>query len=214
MATVDELKVKITADTSQYEKSISRVKSSLNGLAKTIGAAFSITALTAFTKSCLKAASDLEEVQNVVDVAFGNMSKDAEEFAANSIRAFGITELQAKQVGSTFMAMANAIGLSKKNATAMSLSLTALAADMSSFYNVSLGTAQTALEGIFTGYGRALRQFGVVLDENTLEEYRLAQGIEKAYTAMTVAEKVTLRYNYAMTALSQAQGDYARTSGS
>ena len=212
--TTEELKVIISAETAKYDKAIKKVTQSTNKLQKTLSRAFGFTALAAFSKSCLQAASDLEEVQNVVDVSFGEMSDSANEFAKNAIASFGITELQAKQLSSTFMAMSNSIGLMPTNARDMSLSLTALAADMSSFYNVTLEAAQSALEGIFTGQTRALRQYGVVIDEATLSEYALSQGIQKSVSSMTNAEKVTLRYNYVMHALSNVIGDYTRTSGS
>ena len=212
--TIDELKVIINAETKGYDKAIKKVTQSTKSLQKTLSRAFGVTALVAFSKSCLEAASDLEEVQNVVDVSFGSMADSAEEFAKSAMASFGITELQAKRVSSTFMAMSNSIGLTKGTARDMSLSLTALAADMSSFYNVSLESAQNALQGIFTGNTRALRQYGVVIEDATLQEYALSQGISKSVSTMTAAEKITLRYNYTMNALSNVIGDYTRTSGS
>lgn len=212
--TTEELRVIISAETSKYDKAIKKVQKSATSLQKVLGRTFSITALTLFGKKCLDAASDLEEVQNVVDVAFGDMAEEANQFAKTAIRSFGITELQAKKLSSTFMAMTTSMGIGKQTAKTMSLSLTALAADMSSFYNVDLGTAQNALEGVITGNTRALRQFGVVITDTTLQEYALSKGIKKSVGSMSSAEKAALRYNYAVHALSLSIGDYSRTSNS
>ena len=44
--------------------------------------------------------------------------------------------------------------------------------------------------------------------------YALSQGITKSYSAMSQAERVALRYSFVLNATKNAQGDFARTSGS
>ncbi len=112
------------------------------------------------------------------------------------------------------MAMGNSMGISSETAKKMSINMSSLAADMASFYNTYYESMQSALEGIYTGNTRALRQYGIVVSEATLEQYRLEQGISKSYSAMSEAEKIQLRYNYVLKATANAQGDFARTSGS
>ena len=159
-------------------------------------------------------ASDLEEVQNVVDVSFGSMADEVEAFANAAVRSYGISALTAKRMASTFMAMSNGMGIAQEAGKNMSLQLTALAGDMASFYNVGQDIAQTALTSIFTGETESLKKFGIVLTETNLEAFALSQGIKKSYQAMSQAEKVALRYNYVLNATKNAQGDFARTSGS
>ena len=159
-------------------------------------------------------ASDLEEVQNVVDVSFGDMSDEVEKFANSAIQNFGMSALTAKRMASTFMSMANGMGLAAKDGKNMSLQLTALAGDMASFYNVEQDVAQTALNSIFTGETESLKKFGIVLTEANLNAFALSRGITKSYNAMSQAEKVALRYQYVLKATANAQGDFARTSSS
>lgn len=159
-------------------------------------------------------ASDLEEVQNVVDVSFGDMSDEVEKFANSAVQNFGMSALTAKRMASTFMSMANGMGLAAKDGKNMSLQLTALAGDMASFYNVEQDVAQTALNSIFTGETESLKKFGIVLTEANLNAFALSRGITKSYNAMSQAEKVALRYQYVLKATANAQGDFARTSGS
>ncbi len=159
-------------------------------------------------------ASDLEEVQNVVDVSFGSMADQVEAFANTAVRSYGMSALTAKQMASTFMAMSNGMGIAQEAGKNMSLQLTALAGDMASFYNVGQDIAQTALNSIFTGETESLKKFGIVLTETNLQAFALSQGIKKSYQAMSQAEKVALRYNYVLNATKNAQGDFARTSGS
>lgn len=170
--------------------------------------------LKKFGSQAIQTASDLEEVQNVVDVSFGSMANEVEAFAKTAIQSFGMSELTAKQTASTFMAMANGMGLAMKDGKNMSLQLTALAGDMASFYNVRQDVAQTALNSVFTGETESLKKFGIVMTEANLNAFALSKGITKSYSAMSQAEKVALRYHYVLKSTANAQGDFARTSGS
>ena len=112
------------------------------------------------------------------------------------------------------MSMAKGMGLATDDATNMSLALTGLVGDVSSFYNIEQDLAATKLKGIFTGESEALKDLGVVMTEANLEAYALAKGFNKSMKEMTQAEKVALRYQYVTEQLSLAQGDFARTSDS
>ena len=142
------------------------------------------------------------------------MADEVEKFANSAVQNFGMSELTAKRMASTFMTMANSMGLAAKDGKNMSLQLTALAGDMASFYNVEQDVAQTALNSVFTGETESLKKFGIVLTEANLNAFALSRGITKSYNAMSQAEKVGLRYLYVLKATANAQGDFARTSGS
>ena len=209
-------------------KSMKSLKDGVNSTAKAAKALTSSLVITAaisilisavrklisIAKEGIELASQLEEVQNVVEVSFGNMTQDVEGFSKKALYSLGMSELTAKKMASTFMAMSNSMGISAKDGRNMALQLTALAADMASFYNVSQDVAQTALNSIFTGETETLKKFGIVLTETNLKAFALSRGITKSYSSMTEAEKVALRYNYVLQATANAQGDFARTSGS
>ena len=181
-------------------------------MAKTIAKVVSITALGKLGAQAIEVASNLEEVQNVVDVSFGNMADDIEWFSKNAMRAFGLSELAVKKTASTFMAMSNGMGIARNAGKIMSMQLTALTGDMASFYNTTEETAQIALASVFTGETETLKKFGVVLTEANLKAYALSKGIKTNYQDMSQAQKVALRYNYVMEATADAQGDFVRTS--
>ena len=183
-------------------------------MAKTIIKVVSITALGKLGAQAIEVASNLEEVQNVVDISFGKMANDVNWFAKNAMTSFGLSELAVKKTASTFMAMSNGMGIATNSGKTMSIELTKLVGDMSSFYNVSQDVASTALASVYTGETESLKKFGIVMTEANLEAFALSRGITKQYSAMSQAEKVALRYNYVMAQTAQAQGDFARTSGS
>ena len=196
------------------ENSAKKITRSFTSMAKTVAKVLSIAALARFGSQAIEMASNIEEVQNVVDVSFGKMSKDIDVFAKNAMTQFGLSELAVKKTASTFMAMSNGMGIARDAGKLMSMQLTALSGDMASFYNVSQDIANTALNSVFTGETESLKKFGIVLTEANLKEYALSQGIKKSYSDMSQAEKVALRYNYVMQTTAQVQGDFARTSGS
>ena len=228
--TLEELKVVITAETSGLKKELNSLKTQLSKTEKTVtkttgGIKKALSSLTkGFTataivyglikvgKQAVQTASDLQEVQNVVEVSFGSMSAEVDKFAENALKKFGLSKLSAKQFASTFMAMSNGMGIAAEAGKNMSLNLTALAGDLASFRNVEQDVAFTALKSVFTGETETLKQFGIVMTEANLEAYALSQGITKSYNAMSQAEKVALRYSFVLNATKGAQGDFARTS--
>ena len=222
MASYDgNILIKTQVDTSGIKSGTSNITTALSGMSgsfKSLGkaaiAAFAVSGLVKFGKEAVNLASDLEEVQNVVNVAFGSMSYKIEEFSQKSIEMYGISELAAKKTASTYMAMAKSMGLSMETASDMSINLTALSADMASFYNVTQDVADTALKSVFTGETETLKNYGIVMTEANLKQFALSKGITKSYSAMTQAEKVMLRYNYVIQQTGLAQGDFARTSNS
>ena len=233
--TVDELQVVISAQTAGLTKELNNVRKQLDGLnnsaaktskkmsgfASTLSKAFKAVSVTAIVaglvkvgKQAVSTASDLQEVQNVVDVAFGSAAEEINKFASNAIQQLGMSEYTAKHMASTFMSMSNGMGIAADSGKNMSIELTKLAGDMASFYNVEQDVAQTALNSVFTGETESLKKFGVVMTEANLSAFAMSQGITKSYQAMSQSEKVMLRYQYVMNATKNAQGDFARTSNS
>ena len=142
------------------------------------------------------------------------MAGEVEDFSKSALKQFGLSELSAKRMASTFMAMGKGLGIDGTTGKEMALTLTGLAGDIASFFNVEESVAQTALNSIYTGETETLKKFGVVMTEANLQAFALTQGITKSYNAMSQAEKVALRYQYVLSQTALAQGDFARTSGS
>ena len=162
-------------------------------------------------KESINIASDLTEVQNVVDVTFGDYKSKIEDLAKVSIPELGMSELTAKQIGSRFQAMGTAMGFTQGKMADMSVELTRLTGDMASFYNVEQKAVGEDLESIFTGQTKPLRQYGLDLTEATLQEWAMKQGIDANINSMSQMEKTMLRYQYVMANTGSAQGDFIRT---
>ena len=209
--TTDELNVIIRAvGTSNFRSQMQQcTRSTLKFKASIVAIK---VAVSKFTKSALQFASDLEEVQNVVEVVFDDMSESVDKFSKNAIQQYGLSETIAKKYIGSFGAMAKSFGFTTEEAAKMSTSLTGLAGDVASFYNLDSDAAYTKLKSVFTGETESLKELGVVMTQNALDQYALEKGYGKTTKQMTEQEKVALRYKFVLDRLSQASGDYANTS--
>lgn len=225
---------------SNTSKSIKSTRSGFKGLASTIGKFYATywLVMRAVGKigGAVDLASQLTEVQNVVDTTFGDMASKVDDFTKTSIQDFGMSELTVKQISSRFQALGTSVGISSEqvaNGTAvankalmsqnntlykttdsmadMSLNLTRLAGDMASFYDVDQADVAKSLQSIFTGTIAPLRRYGLDLTQATLSEWAMKNGLDANIKSMTQAEKVLLRYNYVMANTQAAQGDFAKT---
>lgn len=194
--------------------SVNRLGASLKSLAKTIGAAFGVAKIVQFGKEAISLASDLNEVQNVVETAFGGMSTQVDAWAKNSIKQFGMSELAAKRMASTYMSMSVGSGLQGQGAADMAMKTAERAADISSFYNKSLEESDTMLKSIWTGETESLKQIGVVMTQTNLDAFALANGFGKTTREMTQGEQIMLRYQYVMNQTRLAAGDFVKTQDS
>ena len=192
----------------------SGIENSIKKIGKLAITAFSVKAIVNFGKECINLGSDLTEVQNVVDVTFGNLNTEVNRFAENAITQFGLGQTVTKKYVGTFGAMAKAFNFSNKEALAMSETLTGLTGDVASFYNLSSDEAYTKLKSVFTGETETLKDLGVVMTQNALDQYALAYGYGKTTSKMSEQEKVALRYKFVLDKLNIANGDFARTSDS
>ncbi len=211
---VREQLAKGSAALDAFEAKSKSTENTLSKLAKAIG----LTAIAYKTLDVIKTgvdyASDLAEVQNVVDVTFGNSASAIDSWSTTTLKAYGINEVSAKRYAGTMGAMLKSSGLAGDAVVGMSQDMTTLAGDMASFYNLDLETAFEKIRSGISGETEPLKQLGINMSVANLEAYALAQGIGKSYSEMTQAEQVMLRYNYLMSATSDAHGDFSRTSGS
>lgn len=215
------VRIKADLNHSPFDRGLSAMTGSVNKFGNTlkkiggmVAVAFGTAALINFGKESIKLASDIEEVQNVIDVTFGQGAAQIEEFAKSAAEAFGLSELSAKQYAGTMGAMLKSSGLATGAAQEMSTTLAGLAGDLASFYNLDTDTAFEKIRSGISGETEPLKQLGINMSVANLEAYALAQGITKSYNAMSQSEQVLLRYNYLLGVTTDAQGDFARTSGS
>ena len=212
--TAREELARASAAIEKLEDHTEKTSDAFSKLAKTIGLVAIARKALDTIKTGIDYASDLAEVQNVVDVTFGSSSSAIDSWSKECLSAYGMNEVSAKRYAGTIGAMMKSSGLAGDAIVGMSQDMVGLAGDMASFYNLDLETAFEKIRSGISGETEPLKQLGINMSVANLEAYALSQGIEKSYNEMTQAEQVMLRYNYLMSTTADAQGDFARTQDS
>lgn len=131
-----------------------------------------------FGRQAFELGSSITEVENVVNVAFGNMADKAYEFASTAKEQFGISELAALNYSGTMMAILNSSGVAQDAAAEMSTTLAGLAGDLASFYNISQDNAWEKIMSGMAGEIEPLRRLGINMSVKFLLRLYAAMYIE------------------------------------
>lgn len=218
MASLASINIRFNADLKgfssqlqQVNKQLKKSGDNLKEVGKSLSTYITLPVIAAGGAS-IKLASDYEESLNKVNVAFGESAKYVDYFGNTALETYGIAKGTALDMASLFGDMATSMGLPQVEAAKMSTSLVGLAGDLSSFKNIGIAEATTALNGVFTGETESLKRLGVVMTQANLQQFAYSKGINKKIEDLTEAEKVQLRYAFVLDKTKNAQGDFARTS--
>jgi len=220
-ATIKKTAENTKAFQAQVEKSQSSVKdikegvtSAFTSIAAKIGGLVAGGALADFAQQSITLASNLVELQNVVNVTFGKNAQTISSWATTAIQSYGLSQSSAMKYTATMGAMLKSSGVTGGAMVDMSEKLSGLAGDLSSFYNLSQDDAFQKIQAGIAGQTKPLRELGINMSEANLQAFALSEGIKTSYKSMTQAQQTTLRYNYLLSASKDAQGDFIRTNTS
>lgn len=186
----------------------------LKGMAGLAAGAFAVDKLKDFAVQSVAVASDLNEVGTKTNQIFGDAAGGVAEFASRGAKALGQSNLAIQNSVAGFGVYGKAAGLAGKDNVEFSSGLTKLATDMASFSNTSVEDATAALSSGLRGEAEPLRAYGVLLDDASLRNEALAQGlITTTKDALTPQQKVLASHALIMKQTADAQGDFEKTSG-
>jgi hypothetical protein len=165
-------------------------------------------------RTVVQLASDANETGNVLEQVFGAQGgAQVKSWSETASSALGRSRFQLQEFAGGLGAILDPMVQNRAKAQAMSTTLSTLAVDLGSFFNATDEDALAALRSGISGESEPLKRFGIVMQDATLQEYAHTQGINKKLTAMNVAEKTELRYQFILARTKSAQGDAARTAG-
>lgn len=184
------------------------------GIAGMLGMAGAATTLVGGINTAITAASDWNESLNVLQQAFGKSADSVIAFAKDSSQNVLLTQNAAVQAAGGFGALFTSMKIGQPASAAMSIQLTKLASDLSSFYNVDTNDALESLKSGLVGETEPLRRFGVMLNQAQIQQEAVKLGlISTTKQAMTPAIQAQATYALILEQTSVAQGDAARTAG-
>lgn len=153
---------------------------------------------------------------NRVNELLGKMSGlkvdvDSGLISESGMKNLGLNLQEITQYASQLASITNSLGQTGEVTTAISKSMTMLAGDISSLFNVDFSTVATNLQSGLIGQSRALYKYGIDITNATLQTYAYKYGIEKAVSEMSQAEKQQLRLLAILDQSKVSWGDLANT---
>lgn len=153
---------------------------------------------------------------NRVNELLGKMSGlkvdvDGGLISESGMKNLGLNLQEITQYASQLASITNSLGQTGEVTTAISKSMTMLAGDISSLFNVDFSTVATNLQSGLIGQSRALYKYGIDITNATLQTYAYKYGIEKAVSEMSQAEKQQLRLLAILDQSKVSWGDLANT---
>lgn len=135
------------------------------------------------------------ETLNMWQVAMKNNTAEARTFISEMNKAYGVSEQMLMQYQGTFKNMLSALGgIGDESAYSLSKTLTNMALDFSSLYNVSIEDAMTKFQAVLSGQVRPIRSVsGYDITENTIFDLYQQMGGEKSVRQLSQLEKRLLR---------------------
>ena len=159
----------------------------------------------------VKESNDYVENLNLFTVAMGEYAEASKAYAEEVQAVMGIDPSEWMRNQGVFMQMTSGFGVASEDAALMSKNLTQLGYDISSFHNISIEDAMQKLQSGLAGEIEPLRRLGYAIDDASLKQVALRNGITKSTLTMTQAEKSQLRYVAIMEQSTNAMGDLSRT---
>lgn len=194
---------------------------SIGSKMKTVGGSFSnvgkklslgVTApLVGVGTAATKMAMEAVESENLFEVSMGNMAGTTRKWSEDISKSLGLNAYEVRKNVATFNVMLNSMGLTEQESYKMSTSLTKLAYDMASFYNLKPEEAFEKLRAGISGETEPLKALGINISDTAVKTYALKEGIIKQGQAMTDQQKISARFGLIMKSTSKAQGDLAKT---
>lgn len=153
---------------------------------------------------------------NRVNELLGKMSGlkvdvDGGLISESGMKNLGLNLQEITQYASQLASITNSLGQTGEVTTAISKSMTMLAGDISSLFNVDFSTVATNLQSGLIGQSRAIYKYGIDITNATLQTYAYKYGIEKAVSEMSQAEKQQLRLLAILDQSKVSWGDLANT---
>ena len=201
------------SSTQSVGDSVTSAGKSIQGWGKTLTAGVTAPLAGIGIASAL-AASDVEELHSKMGFVFEDMKGDVIDWSQTHGDEIGRSEYQLQGYATSLQDTLVPLGFARDDATGLSKDITELGMDLASFNNIAEDDAMDSLQSGIMGNHQALRKFGVVINQNVLDQELLRMGIEGGANAATEAEKAQARYNIITRQTADAHGDAARTSDS
>jgi Peptidase family M23 len=176
------------------------------------GAFIGAAGFTSVVRDAVHEAIDLNAELHRSDVTFGRSSRTVRAWSKTTADAFGLARGESLKWANQYGAMLRSLGVGQAQAAKMSRQLVERAADIASLRNIDPNIVLTAFTQGLAGRGRALRQYGIVLDDTRLKAEALSSGIVKSTVDLGKVRLAQDAVAIATAKLADARSKYAANS--
>jgi len=196
-------------------KEFSSFGSSLKKGLALAGVSVGIGTVVDVLKGSVKAASDLNESLNAVNVAYGKNANKILELGQNSAKAVGLSRNEFNALAVGFSSFSQTIAGKGGSVVGVFKTLSQRGADFASVFNLEGGVNQAMdlFRSGLAGETEPLRKFGIDMSAAAVETFALTSHLVKNKKQLTESIKVQARYGLLMQSTSKTQGDFANTFG-
>ena len=166
-----------------------------------------VTNMSKFTN---KSAEYLENL-NLLEVAFSGNTTEAKRFVESLTEMYGLDESWGYRTVGLFKQLANAMGLSNETGIQLSKTLTQLAIDTSSLYNIDVRDTVSILQSGLAGQTKPVRRLGADITQTSLQTTLDTYGIERSINTLSYAEKRLVIVATLINQTQQATNDFGKT---
>lgn len=201
-----------TESIEDMDDSVENLSKSLSSTKKTFAVFAGMTrSIMKFTEMSTQAVG----VQTRFNSVFGSTKeelKGAKTWVDEYSDSLYLDSAEVMDAASTFKLLAGNIGLANEEADIMSEGLTKLSYDLMALRGENdASMAQTALMSAMGGEAEAMKRYGVMLNQATLQQTLYALGIDRTVASLNAAERAQLIYYQIMNTTAGQQGYYAKT---
>jgi len=194
------------------QKQVGGFSKQLAKLGGVLAGAFSVAAITNFTKGAVTAASDLEESLNALNVSFGDSAAEITKLGETAATAMGVSQTEFNNAAVRFSAFADRVVGEGGDVAGFIGDVSTRATDFASVFNIDVAEALQVFQSGLSGEAEPLKRFGINLLDSEVKAFALRTGLIEVGQTMTEQEKVQARYGLLMESTAKTAGDFANTS--
>lgn len=178
------------------------------GLTKRLFAGITGLQLAKWYMNLAYSSAEAIENLNLFTVAMGDSLDRGLEFVKQMQEIYGMDPSNLYRYAGYFYQLTDAIGMTDKASTSLSLSLTKASNDIASLFNVPIEQVVENLASGMQGMSRAVRKYGMDIRATTLQQTAAEYGLTQQVETMSEANRMALRY---ITMLKQVQNALSQT---
>lgn len=194
--------------TDNLKNSNKKLAESYNVIAGIVGTVYN--RLKTWTLQAAEATRTQTRFNAVFDKNNGEL-KEAQQWVDKYSNALLLDNIQVENAVSRFRVLTNTMGINNEKSKEMSFNMTQLAYDLSAVSGNDVSQTINQITSALGGQTKALNEYGISIDNNILQQYLNAKGIDRKVKSLTAAEKAEVRYMQIMQSSAGMQGYYAKT---